>query len=279
MHCNTAREQLGTYLDGELSADLRSSLETHLRGCATCAQELESLKELVSGLSVHEPARVPEALWASIEGRLEQRADRSRTAPRLPGFRWPAAIAASLVVAVCLGLLGLLWSDGPFGRAEASVIDFGILLDGLALDPERAFRDFLERYEARQIAPSAAASHAPTLSFALPEELPGGFGLQVVYVLRFGDSPGVAAKYSRNGELLATVFHRPVQREHFGTHKDLPCVVGPHRGHMVAVGEWTMVHLTDPTTCHCVLSKLDEQAELPAVMAAISPGAAGRAED
>ena len=67
------------------------------------------------------------------------------------------------------------------------------------------------------------------------------------------------------------LFHRPVQKEDYGTHKDHACVVGKHRGHKVEVGQWRLVHLTDPTTCHCVLSRLDEQTELPAVMAAVAP--------
>ena len=49
-------------------------------------------------------------------------------------------------------------------------------------------------------------------------------------------------------------------------------VIGHHRGHAVKVGDWKLVHLTDPSTCHCVLSRLDEATEIPAIMSAISPG-------
>jgi hypothetical protein len=44
-----------------------------------------------------------------------------------------------------------------------------------------------------------------------------------------------------------------------------------HRRHKVPVGEWSLVHLADPATCHCVLSRLDESTDLPAVIAAIAP--------
>jgi hypothetical protein len=40
----------------------------------------------------------------------------------------------------------------------------------------------------------------------------------------------------------------------------------------VEVKPWRLVHFTDPTTCHCVLSTLDVEKELPAVFAAIAPG-------
>jgi hypothetical protein len=82
----------------------------------------------------------------------------------------------------------------------------------------------------------------------------------------------VAAEYLRDdGEFLGAVFHPPVQEEDHGSHKDHPAVIGKHRGRKVEVGEWSLVHLTDPTTCHCVLSRLDEVTELPSVMAAMAP--------
>ena len=101
--------------------------------------------------------------------------------------------------------------------------------------------------------------------------LPVGFRLQQVYVLQFGEHPGLAASYDRDGEFLGVIFHRPVRDEQFGTHKDYDCVVGKHRGHEVKVGPWRLVHLTDPTTCHCVLSKLDESTGLSEVLAAVAP--------
>jgi len=94
--------------------------------------------------------------------------------------------------------------------------------------------------------------------------------LKDVFILRIGSQPGVVARYDRQGELLAAVFHPPVRKEDFGSHKDYQCVVGQHRGHAVSVGGWTMVHVTDPTTCHCVLSRLD-QSELPSILQAVAP--------
>ena len=126
-------------------------------------------------------------------------------------------------------------------------------------------------YDAEKCSPHQAKRYAPELNFDLPVGLPGGFRLETVYLLRFGDQPGVAATYGRSDEFLGVVFHAPVRQENFGMHKDYPCVIGKHRGHKVSVGEWRLVHLTDPTTCHCVLSRLNEYDELPPVMAAVAP--------
>jgi hypothetical protein len=173
-----------------------------------------------------------------------------------------------VVLAVGLGTFGRLWTGST---ARASTVDFSVLLDALPLNAQKAFSKFLMLYDARQASPTEAKRYAPDLNFDIPEELPGGFRLQAVYVLRFGELAGVAAAYDRDGEFLGTVFHRPVNKENFGPHRDYPCVVGRHEGHKVSVGEWKLVHLMDPTTCHCVLTRLDEQTELPAVMAAVAP--------
>jgi len=179
-----------------------------------------------------------------------------------------SAMAAAVVFAVGIGLLAATLS-AP--EAQASTVHFEVLLDALPLDARKAFRKFLLLYDAKEIAPAAAADLAPDLNFALPGVLPGGFRLQQVYALRFGEQPGLAASYDRDGEFLGVIFHQPVRVEQFGTHKDYDCVVGKHRGHEVKVGDWRLVHLTDPTTCHCVLSKLSDTTGLPEVLAAVAP--------
>jgi hypothetical protein len=180
-------------------------------------------------------------------------------------------VAAAIIFVLGIGLLALIFTDGTANRAEASPINYGMLLDGLPLDAHKAFREFLVFYGGKPITPFEAKRYAAGLNFEVPGTLPGGFVLRTVYALRFGDEPGVAARYERGEELLATVFHAPVVPESYGTHKDLPCVIGQHRGRKVEVGPWKLIHLTDPTTCHCVLSRLDEDTELPAVMAAVAP--------
>ena len=274
MRCETVRQQLGRLLDDELVPHVRAEVNDHLQTCPACILELESLQDLTSALSDSEPVSVPGNLWASIECRLDSATGRpSAPIENRPGLlrRRPWALAASVVMAVGLGVLALSLMDN---QAKASTVNFGVLLDALPLDAQKAFRKFLLLYDARPASPVDAKRFAPSLDFATPPTLPGGFRLNSVYLLQFGAQPGIAASYDRNGEFLATIFHTPVKQEDFGTHKDYPCVVGKHHGHKVQVGAWKLVHLKDPTTCHCVLSQLDERSELPAVMAAVTPRAA-----
>jgi hypothetical protein len=186
-----------------------------------------------------------------------------------PGARF----AAAAVVALILGGVGygLLSLERP---ASASEIDFAVLLDALPFDVDAAFKRFVDQHKGERSTAEQAQRFASALNFAIPTDLHGGFRLKEVFILRIGSQPGVAARYDRAGEFLAAIFHPPVRKEDFGSHKDYDCVVGQHRGHAVSVSGWTMVHVTDPTTCHCVLSRLD-QSELTPVLRAVAPDLVG----
>jgi len=68
--CEQRREAIGALVDGELAAEERAALETHLAGCAGCRQELDELNRLAAAfrtLPAVEPAPDFEArFWARI---------------------------------------------------------------------------------------------------------------------------------------------------------------------------------------------------------------------
>jgi hypothetical protein len=270
MNCQEVRPLLGVLLDEEVPLAQRQEIQRHLEACPGCHAEYRSLAELAAHLSA--PVSAPAQLWTAIEARLPGVSRRSI-------FRFTrrtAGIAAGLAAAVGIGLLAWSWGF-PLGSspAEAADVDFGVLLSDLPEDARLAFDRFLAMYDARAATEAEARRHGAALNFALPQRLAGGFEREAVYVLSFGTKPGVAARYERNGEFLAMIFHPPVLEEDYGTHEDRECVVGKHRGHAVAVGEWSLVHITDPTTCHCILSRLDPMAELPAIVGEVVPNLGG----
>lgn len=281
--CSRVRSQLGEYLDNELAPGALVEVGEHLEVCAKCRSHLEELAGAAAVITGLEVVAVPQQLWTLIDRRLDE-ADPPHAQPEKAAFeqmspaRFPRlrfrpgarlATAAAVILAAGLGFSAFISYDR---RAGASEIDFSVLLEALPADVEEAFARFIAHNKGQRMTPQEVRRFAPGLTFDTPIELPGGFRLKEVYALRVGENPGVAARYERDGEFLAAIFHPPVKREDFGSHKDYPCVVGKHRGHAVTVGEWKLVHLTDPTTCHCVLSRLDEHAELPAVMRLLAPG-------
>lgn len=275
MNCDAVKERLGTYCDGEASPDAVREIAAHLASCPVCADEMASICELASRLAPTTPTVVPVNLWSAIESRLPDPQLAHRGKWYVLVARRRLAVAASLLLAIGLGTVVIIWGSGGASRARAATIDFGTLLDGLSFGPERAFQAFLTQYNGRPVSTDEAKQVGRDLNFDVPEILPLGFRRKGLFALRIGNHGGVAASYARGTEFLAAIFHPPVKQEDFGTHQDYPCVVGQHHGHRVDVGEWKLVHVTDPTTCHCVLSRLDEKTELPAIFAAVAPGSVG----
>lgn len=270
MNCLDITDKLGPFLDDELLPADAERVRAHLLVCCRCREEVASLRQLGVAIAQASTPVVPPALWAAIEQRLSEHAANPR--PPRAARRWLPTMRIAAVIAVAAGLAPLIVFVGlRESTARASTIDFGVILDALPLDPQKAFAKFLTLYRAVEIKPADARSYAPDLCFEAPPFLPGGFRRTAVYGLRFDSSPGVAARYERSGELLVAIFHPTVHPEQFGTHKDYPCIVGVHHGHKVEVGDWRLIHVTDETTCHCVLSRLDEAAELPPVLRAVAP--------
>lgn len=98
-------ERLSAWLDGELSAADRATVEAHLAACAECARLLEALAAVddrLRGSAVEAPPGYFEALPGQIRRRLLE----ARPGPprRLPSWTWAAAAALLLAVVTPLTL-------------------------------------------------------------------------------------------------------------------------------------------------------------------------------
>lgn len=274
MRCDEVRELLGSYADGEVALETRAVVDAHVCACEACRRELGQLRELAERIKAGGSVCVPPALWDRIADQLDS-ARPPRSAKRTFRLRSILAFAACLLLVVGGGYLVLTRGLDFASKAEAATVDFSALLNGLSLDAEGAFRKFVSLYHGRRVSAADAQQHARQLNFAIPPELPGGFALQEIFALQIGDAPAAAAIYRRDGEFIGTIFHRAIHREDYGTYRDHPCVVGDHHGHRVEVGEWRLIHVTDATTCHCVLSRLDEKSQLPPILDAVAPHSDG----
>ena len=90
MSCELRQRYIPGYLDGELDLVRTIDIETHLKGCPTCAQELESLKALRAAiqrnpLAYAAPAVLRERIQSSL--RASSRAD---VQERKMNWRWPS---------------------------------------------------------------------------------------------------------------------------------------------------------------------------------------------
>jgi anti-sigma factor RsiW len=109
MACDLWREQLGSFVDGELPADVAREFAAHLRECPSCAADIAGYGQLKTavkraGLNRFAP---------SAEFRQKIEMQLGRTSARRAVWFWPAvATAAALFIA-------LLWLAWP-GRNSAA---------------------------------------------------------------------------------------------------------------------------------------------------------------
>ncbi len=70
------KQLISSYLDGELDAGSRKSVEEHLASCPECRKEYEDLKkfeEVMGMVSLKSPSKeLWDAYWASVYNRLER---------------------------------------------------------------------------------------------------------------------------------------------------------------------------------------------------------------
>jgi anti-sigma factor RsiW len=109
---DTFVDRLSEYLDGELSAADRASVDAHLAGCAACRTTLEELRGVVARAAIVQDAPPDRDLWPGVAARIDTS---PRTRPsfftrvftsRL-SFTLPQLAAASLALMVLSG--GLVW--------------------------------------------------------------------------------------------------------------------------------------------------------------------------
>ncbi len=276
MNCQECRDQLWLLLDRELPAEQAAATNEHLRTCGECAAEFARNRAVATSLdTLAEPIdRPPADLWAAIETQLPgtaamaARPGRRRRLVHL-GRRSLAAAAALLLA---LGSFSwLLVSLSPAPQQAVAAVDYSLLLQNVDEGPDAAIARFLEHHQAVAIAASQAWAVGRELSFAIPQTLPTGHVFEQAYRLDFAGAPAIAVRYRRDGEPLVAFFHRSALPHKTGLHNSMPCEVNGQHGHHVEAGDWRLVHFADPSTCHCVLSRLDLERELPGVLRSLAP--------
>ena len=108
-NCDTIRDNIGPWLDGELSSKESESVRLHLMDCAACADERRQLEKLNAALKEQMIAdTVPvdfRTFWRGVQQRIDQKrpwhealAERCRDFISAPRIAWsvPAIIALML---------------------------------------------------------------------------------------------------------------------------------------------------------------------------------------
>lgn len=101
------KDKLLDYVLGDLSEQEQVLLETHLRECESCLQELRALQQTVIALSEAVPAaQAPANTWQNLQRHIQNKAPRPpREIPAKPGL-WQGL---ALVTSLFLILTAVLW--------------------------------------------------------------------------------------------------------------------------------------------------------------------------
>jgi len=123
MNCQWFQDKLFEYLDGELSASVKSEVESHLEQCATCLKAVQTHHAL-SARFRHDTDSL--LLRSETSWRIEAALQRMEALPFWRRVAWPAAITAALLVAAGLSFrrpirLGVQSSEATLITAPATI--------------------------------------------------------------------------------------------------------------------------------------------------------------
>src|SRR4029077_2840637 len=109
MNCKKTRDLLNAYVDGELDSAGSLAVETHMRGCASCLGEVESLHGLSSAIENGSLRfKAPVHLKRKVQGAI-----RAANPPARSSFfdwRWASVLASVVLVAAVTWTAATHWS-------------------------------------------------------------------------------------------------------------------------------------------------------------------------
>jgi anti-sigma factor RsiW len=134
MNCNRIEELLVLYIEGDLSADERRTVDGHVASCAGCRASLATFMSLEESLG-HLKETVPS--WKTAEARFERRAGIEKRRS-IPAFVFNAPFIAGLSF-VALGVVLFLRGNVIFPAIQSLGPRFAASFDVLAQNLSRFF--------------------------------------------------------------------------------------------------------------------------------------------
>ncbi|MBI1314312.1 hypothetical protein GC176_23705 [bacterium] len=245
MNCSEVRDLLSPLHDGELSAELRESVEQHLRECPACAAVRTSFGAM-SLLARELPEPEPHAeLWNQIEAELPRAHSRPvqwlLSAESFRELARRSRILTAAVTAVVLVLAGttLVVYDQFHDRRDSNghdehlAVNFDQFLNEFPKSPEHAQELLHASYPSNLVDVDQAAfqvKYRPAVSNRLPK----GYTLDSVHLVRMPCCLCVEALCTGpGGSRVAVLEHAIDQPVWFGDRPASECNCGGRKARMV----------------------------------------------
>ncbi len=191
MDCNTLARYLDLYLDGELAAEERGEIETHVRGCEACRRLVQGEARFRAVLRQQLlSVRAPGSLHRQVREHLESRRRFARASWGMP-LAYAAAVASVAVLGYAVVATYPKAPDPVAGAVAAHVAASGPEVSG-----------------DRQQVDTFLKANAP-FSYRLPLQEREGLRLVGARVTRLNGIPAVLYQYDAGGRRFTVAQYPP----------------------------------------------------------------------
>lgn len=160
MKCREIEGHLPTYLNEELSGDLRRQIKAHLRGCKKCRARMEEMKAETTD---------PERKEAALEGtaRPKEKAASPSSKKGAPSSGWKYPIEAAAVALLMIGGLYVYQRGGSDSKANLTVME----KEATPIGETAGFSPPAAEHDGKEPGPTPPVSEPPPPS-AVPAPVP-----------------------------------------------------------------------------------------------------------
>ena len=156
MKCEHVQERLSEFIDGELSAGMKSECQAHLAGCPDCQRTHWAFLALGELMATAAGSPVGSRDWGPLETRLDQALVSPSARPTAgPRIRLLAGAIVALA-ASALAMIATTWRSDSETRTQPAivaadgVVDWREFIDGRSSQPQVAMRRLSEKFAGQE---------------------------------------------------------------------------------------------------------------------------------
>lgn len=237
MNCSDTLQLFSPFYDGELPADVRASVESHIQACAACARELSEFQAIsVLVNSIPEP-RPADGAWQELVSKLDSAKTVSTIVPLSTGRTWFNKNVLLAVVALLVIGVGLAFFLERYEHDNHMAVNFDHYLKEFVHDTKQAQEVLVSAYPNQTIDLEQAAQQLKYKP-AATKELPDGYALDSVQVFEMPCCKCIQCIYKNVDNSTLVLFeHDTDQPIWFGERPAITCQCNGTSTRIVTYGD------------------------------------------
>lgn len=141
--CKEVKNKLTEYYYNEINEDEKEGINTHLKSCANCLEEYESLKKLLNTASNIKPPKLNERFWNTFYYEIKEKINR-RMLNSYKIWRIPVIVSACILIIMIavnnyknnlqeLDAIDILTTSAEIIENELLELDFEIIAETIEI--------------------------------------------------------------------------------------------------------------------------------------------------